>query len=122
MRGLLFVLSALAVMALGFWVYKENYETRAALSQVRDLQAKIGQAHARLGMLRAEWAYLNRPDRLRELAELNFDRLELLPLMPEAFGQIDQVAYPIPDLLPILNPVEVSSDAAAAMVTDEDPL
>jgi hypothetical protein len=128
-RGLLFVMSALAVMGLAFWAYQENYKTQTAQRQVRELQAQIGAAHSRLGMLRAEWAYLNRPDRLRELAELNFDRLGLLPLMPDAFGRIDQVAYPLPDLLPITSPIELSSDGAVldasptiTTPTDEDPL
>ena len=130
MRGLLFILSALAVMGLAFWAYQENYKTQQAQREVRELQAQIGQAHSRLGMLKAEWAYLNRPDRLRELAELNFDRLELLPLVPEAFGRVDQVAYPLPDLLPITSPISLSSDGAGqvldanpvATITDEDPL
>lgn len=129
-RGLLFVMSALAVMGLAFWAYQENYKTQTAQRGVRDLQEQIGAAHSRLGMLRAEWAYLNRPDRLRELAELNFDRLELLPLMPEAFGRIDQVAYPLPALLPITSPIALSSDGAVldatpaipATPTEEDPL
>ncbi|WP_084863203.1 cell division protein FtsL [Salibaculum halophilum] len=112
MRSLLYVLSALAVVALGVWAYQENYRTQAAMREVRALHRDIGAAHERLQMLRAEWAYLNRPDRLRELAELNFDRLRLLPLMPDAFGKVGQVAYPAPALPPITDPVEVSSDNA----------
>ena len=110
MRGLLFVVSALVVMALGFWAYQENYKTQAAIADVRDLHRQIGSAHERLNILNAEWAYLNRPDRLADLADLNFDRLGLLPLMPDAFGRVDQVIFPRPDMLPNLEAIELSSD------------
>ncbi len=119
MRGVIYVLSALVAVGLGFWAYQENYRTQQSLREVRNLYAKIGAAHARLGMLNAEWAYLNRPDRLRDLADLNFDRLGLLPLMPDAFGQVEMVSFPPEMLPPIMNPVEVSS---AFMNTDEEPL
>ncbi|RME16538.1 MAG: cell division protein FtsL [Alphaproteobacteria bacterium] len=94
MRVLLYTLATLAAIALGYWAYVENYRTQAALDRVEELQRQIGQRHDDLSILRAEWAYLNRPDRLRDLVELNFDRLGLLPLAPEQFGRIDEIAYP----------------------------
>ena len=96
MRVLFYIVATLAVMGLGNWAYVENYKTQAALAHVEDLQREIGQIREELAVLRAEWAYLNRPDRLRDLAELNFDRLGLLPLAPEQFGQVRDVGYPSP--------------------------
>lgn len=125
MRGLLHVLSVMAVIGLGFWAYQENYKTQAALRDVRGLNAQIGAAHARVNVLNAEWAYLNRPDRLRDLVELNFDRLGLLPLTPEAFSRADRVSYPLPDILPlgnVIDPVDVSTAAMEEMLNGEDPL
>lgn len=119
MRGILFVLSALAVMGLGFWAYQENYKTQQSIRDVRVLHAQIGAAHARVNVLRAEWAYLNRPDRLADLAELNFDRLGLLPLMPDAFGDVEKIIYPLPEILPITDPIDVNSIGPS---TEEDPL
>jgi len=113
MRSFLYVISALAIIGLAFWSYQENYKTRASLKEVSQLQQRIGAAREKLAVLRAEWAYLNRPERLRELAEINYDRLGLLPLSPEQFGKIDQVAYPAPDIGPVTDPVSVAGDLEA---------
>jgi len=112
MRSIFYILSGLMVMGLAYWAYHENYETQASLKEVRSLLSQIGAAHERLNILEAEWAYQNRPDRLRDLAELNFDRLGLLPLMPNAFGRIEQVAYPTGITFDISNSIEVSSGNA----------
>lgn len=113
MRGLIYVLSALAVIGLAFWAYRENYATQQVLRETQSLQRQIGAAQLRLSVLRAEWAYLNRPDRLMELAELNFDRLGLLPLRSDQFGRIDEVNYPPAPVsempLMITNGVDVSN-------------
>ncbi|KPP85395.1 MAG: putative secreted (periplasmic) protein [Rhodobacteraceae bacterium HLUCCO07] len=115
MKTLLKAITAVVVIGLAFWAYHENYRTQEALSKTEQLQSDIGVARSRLAMLRAEWAYLNRPDRLRELADINFDRLGLLPLSPEQFGRIDQVAYPAAPAAPVLdfeNAVDVSAEEA----------
>ncbi|WP_165351918.1 cell division protein FtsL [Salipiger sp. IMCC34102] len=118
-RFLINLCIALAVMGLGTWAYQEHYRTQAVMKDVRGLQARIGDAHERLAILRAEWAYLNRPDRLRDLADLNFDRLGLLPMEPDSFGSARYIVYPIPDILPITDPIDVQSYLATQ---GEDPL
>lgn len=94
MRTLFLALSVAALMAMGFWAYGENYRTQAELAEVRALRSEIADLRESLAVLNAEWAYLNRPDRLRELADLNFERLGLLPLEPQQFGDVAQIAYP----------------------------
>ena len=79
------------VIAQGFWAYTENYETQKALTEAKNLRRDIASARARIGVLNAEWAYLNRPDRLQDLVDMNFDRLQLLPLRPEQFGLVAEV-------------------------------
>ncbi len=109
MRSLLYVLTALAVIGLAFWAYRENYLTQEAQAEAQKLQRDIGDARARLRVLNAEWAYLNRPDRLMDLVELNYEKLGLMPLQPYQFGRVDQVSFPAPPELPITNPVDVSN-------------
>lgn len=110
MRSIFFIAVALAVVGLATWAYQENYRTQASLREVERLNAEIADLRETLGVLRAEWAYLNRPDRLRDLADLNFDRLGLLPLSPQQFGHVDQITFPVPDAWPVTDPVEVRGE------------
>jgi hypothetical protein len=112
MRSLLYVVTFMTVIGAAFWAYHENYETQDALGEAQTIRAEIRDARARLAVLKAEWAYLNRPDRLRDLAEVNFDRLGLMPLKPDQFGRVDQIAYPAPPELPITDSIEISSAGA----------
>lgn len=95
MRGLFYVLSAFAVIGLAIWAYDQNDRTQRALNDVRDLRREIHNLHEALGVQRAEWAYLNRPERLRALVDMNATRLGLVPLTGQQFGQIDEIAYPM---------------------------
>jgi hypothetical protein len=96
MRWLGYVLSVLAVIGLAVWAYGQNHQTQTAMAELRDLRREIRQLREALDVQNAEWAFLNRPDRLRVLADLNFERLGLLALTGERFGRIDEIAYPLP--------------------------
>ncbi|SMO36870.1 cell division protein FtsL [Paracoccus laeviglucosivorans] len=96
MRSVLYLLTTLAVMGMAFWAYRENYATQAALQEMTHVQREIGTLREDLGVLRAEWSYLNRPDRLRELVNLNFEKLKLVPFTSDQFVEVGQVAFPRP--------------------------
>ena len=106
MRGLITCLSVLATVMLGVWAYREGYETRETERAVARVEQRIGVRHRELSMLRAEWAYLNRPDRLLSLVEMNFERLGLMPLSPDHFARIEQVGYPRPEIVLVAAQVE----------------
>ncbi len=116
MRTLFGILTAVVVIGLAYWAYGENYRTQDALSESRHVSNQIEAARSRLAVLRAEWAYLNRPDRLRDLADLNFDSLGLLNMTSAHFGEIDEVAYPVP-VNPLFDdePLQLSEDLMEMM-------
>ena len=96
MRGFFSFLTACAVIGLGYWAYHQNIQTQHSIRDVERLHRAIGVERERLSVLRAEWAYLNRPDRLRELSDMNFERLGLLSMSPSQFGETAEIAYPRP--------------------------
>tara|TARA_Y100001960_G_C14034084_1_gene522025 strand:+ start:113 stop:415 length:303 start_codon:yes stop_codon:yes gene_type:complete len=80
-------------MMIAFWAYQENIKTKKEVKKTEELQKAIGQTRSRLAILRAEWAYQNRPNRLQDLADLNYDNLQLLPLRASHFGNVDQIGF-----------------------------
>lgn len=112
MRSLISLLSFASVMALAFWAYQENYRTQDALKSVAKLQREIAQLREVEAVLEAEWAFLNRPERLMALVELNFDTLGLLPMTPDAFGDVEQISYPTSLISSLANPIDVIGQLA----------
>jgi len=110
MRSFLYAFAAFAVIGLAYWAYNENYATQAAVRRVDALQSEIGGQREKLNILRAEWAYLNRPDRLRDLADINYNALQLMPLAAEHFGDTEQVAFPHIDLSDLKAPIDLSAE------------
>ncbi|TBN37998.1 cell division protein FtsL [Paracoccus subflavus] len=100
MRPLTYLACTLVVMALAFWAYRENYRTQAVIGEMNQIQRDIARLREELGILRAEWAYLNRPERLRELVDLNFDRLQLVPREGGQVVDLNHIDYPRPPAPP----------------------
>ena len=93
MRSFIYSITFASLIALAFWAYQENIKTKNAIADTEKLQKEIGIAQARLSMLKAEWAYLNRPQRLTELVDLNFGRLQLMPLRASNFLEIGEINF-----------------------------
>ncbi len=84
----------LLLAMLFIWNYSEINKTRNAKNRLAETQQNIAIETERVSVLRAEWAYLNRPERLRMLVNLNFDPLRLIPLRAMHFGEIEQIGFP----------------------------
>lgn len=94
MRPLFYALSMLVVILLAAWAYKENFRTQTAIRNVESLRMEIASLRERRSVLAAEWAWLTRPERLRDLSEVNFGQLQLMPLLSTQFARVDEVPFP----------------------------
>ena len=94
MKPLLRLCTLVMVVICASWAYRVNYGTQEALNRVADLEDAIAAEHEALAVLDAEWAYLNRPDRLRVLVAENAEALGLVELTPDGFGEVAMVPYP----------------------------
>ena len=98
MRTLFYLFSIAILVSFATWSYKVNYATRAAERRVALLSDEITTEMEKIEILKAEWAYLNRPERLLRLAEANFDVLGLGPIAADQTGSVADVAYPEKEL------------------------
>lgn len=107
MRNFLYISCAAFLVGLAYWAYTENYKTQAAAKRVKELQQQIAAERAAISVLRAEWAYLTRPARLRELADMNFERLGLVPLAADHFQDADTIPFPSQEISDYNTPIAV---------------
>lgn len=103
----LMVLSAAAV-------YDMKYEAEVAAENINKKQAEIAQAREDISLLKAEWALLTRPARMRDLLERHRDILNLTPMSSDHIGTLADI--PAKPVVPqIGGPVQQSADGSSVL-------
>jgi hypothetical protein len=72
--------------ALSMGLYLVKYTVQDVQRNVTQAKISLAVEKESLHLLKAEWAYLNRPDRLRQLADRHLD---LVPLDSRQVGEIE---------------------------------
>lgn len=73
MIKLLHVLAIGALVSSAVYAYTIKYETTLEAEQLQKTRAKAQRERDAIAVLKAEWQYLNRPDRLQALADRHLD-------------------------------------------------
>jgi len=83
---LLIYMAVIALVACG--VYFVKYSAQDMQRKVAALEKQLQQEREALHLLRAEWAYLNRPERLSRLAT---QHLQMVPVVPAALTSLQAI-------------------------------
>ncbi len=103
-------LSLAAALGAGLYLYQEKHRAQLLDRDITRTVKQAEQAHDRIGLLKAEWALLNEPERLAGLAT---QHLQLQPLQPTQFVRLDDLRSRLP---------AVSAPPAAAPAAMEPPV
>jgi len=107
MNRLSTLLWMLVIVAAAFMVYMAKYQVQSVKTQVADTARELEHEKEALHVVAAEWAYLNRPDRLQQLAEkylsssdLTVDRVAEIEAIPFP-AQMQAAATPEDGMVPV---------------------
>ena len=95
-------LAALALLAAtASALYLIEHEVQGLERRLARLNGELLASQQAIQVLKAEWSYLNQPERLQELATRHADRLRLAPLEPaqvvESFAGLPAREAPAPE-------------------------
>lgn len=85
------IVLVLAVIGLSIGLYDIKYRAEVAETKATKIQRDIASEQESIRVLRAEWSYLNQPQRMQELAK-RYMKLE--PLQPAQIGTFADVPMP----------------------------
>lgn len=106
-RSLTFAALA-ALIATASLLYLVEHEVQRLERRLHRLNAELLDSQQAIQVLKAEWSYLNQPDRLQELVSRHADRLQLAPLEPV------QIVTTFADLPARERPAPADGEASAA--------
>jgi cell division protein FtsL len=118
---LLHVIAIGALVSSALYAYSIKYETTLQAEQLQKLKAKAQREREAIAVLKAEWQFLNRPERLQALADKHLDLQTLqitqivrLSDIPNRGPKVDSIGRKLEDLglgLPTETPKDRKSNA-----------
>ncbi|MBO1080815.1 cell division protein FtsL [Roseomonas haemaphysalidis] len=115
------VIAITAFCVVGWNVYRAEDAARHLDRELRDLQRRTEQARDRTQVLKAEWALLNEPERLRQVAQ---KYLPLETMTPAQFLRLPELERKLPVAVAFAGPVNLFAPppgAATAVAAAEPP-
>lgn len=91
MRAPPFLLLLMPVILSVYWAYHEHYATKVSIEKVNELEAQIGHARNTLHWLNIEWNTLNSPERIMDLTDKYFDKLQLVKVTEANYGNVESI-------------------------------
>ncbi|MBU8546565.1 MULTISPECIES: cell division protein FtsL [Roseomonadaceae] len=95
------ILCFAAFAGAGAWLYHVKHEVTTLDRDLREVWRQTEQARDRTAILRAEWAMLNEPDRLRQVAQRH---LTLEPMQPHQFTRLPEAVRRLPQAVAFAGP------------------
>ena len=102
----------------GLYLYQTKHRAQLLDREIARTYKQIDQAHDRINALKAEWALLNEPDRLKELAD---QHTSLHTLATTQFVAMSDLPARLPAPLPPGTPAIPADDAPIAPVASAAP-
>lgn len=122
MIKLLHIIAIGALVSSALYAYSIKYETTLQAEQLQKLKAKAQREREAIAVLKAEWQFLNRPERLQALADRHLDLQPLqitqivrLSDIPNRGPKVDSIGRKLEDLglgLPTETPRDRKSNTA----------
>nr|WP_321456323.1 hypothetical protein [uncultured Cohaesibacter sp.] len=97
MSRLINFLLLFAVLVGAFWLFQVKHQAKEEGEKIAALQEQIKDEEDALLLLKAEWSYLNRPQRIQKLAEEYQDTLGLKTIEPYQIGDLKDVPDKVGD-------------------------
>ena len=117
LSSLLALTGAVLAGTVLFWT---SQKVQISEARLRQLKAAVASEENTIRVLKAEWAYLTRPDRLEQLAKTH---LGMKPVMPDQVAA-DAGAIPAPaqPLLPGRKPSQVAQPVSAQVLSPAEDI
>ncbi|GGK35751.1 cell division protein FtsL [Salinarimonas ramus] len=95
MIKILHVAAIAGLIGSAVWAYSIKYETIRQTEELARLERAIEREREMIAVLRAEWAFLNRPDRVETLADAHLP--EVVPFSVEHLARFEDLPDRPPD-------------------------